>query len=474
MGLWAVRGLPHDYDAWAANGATAWGHADVLPFFRKLETDLNIRSDGHGEEGPVMVRRIPPDGWPLFTRALMGAAQERGLKLLPDLNGADTEGIFAIPTSADHRGRVSAASAYLTPAVRNRPNLAIVTEREVLKVTFNGRSATGVTLGRPDGSAEVVRAREVILAAGAIHSPALLMRSGVGPARALSSLGVTPVHDLPPVGQNLQNHPFTHLGAMIRPRARQSPALRNYAIACIRLSSGALTPYARADADAGEDWPQGDLFLSLIARTSAFNTGNRLGIVGISLYAPFSRGDVTLDPRNPNGEPRVAFNLLSDERDAMRLCRGARFARALLNDEHVTAVAHETFVLPPSPPIRLLNRPGYTAPLLNHAIATVARLPGPVRRAALRRILAPGRLLGDIRDDGEFDALALAGATPMFHPTSTCAIGSVVDQQGRVIGVENLRVVDASIMPRIPRANTNVPTLMVAEKCAAAIKDALK
>jgi 5-(hydroxymethyl)furfural/furfural oxidase len=283
------------------------------------------------------------------------------------------------------------------------------------------------------------------------------MRSGIGPAKDLRAAGVEVLHDQQPLGRNLQNHLFVHLGAVVRPGMRQSPALRNYAIGGARLSSGGGAP-------------AGDLFVSFIARTSAYANGNRLGMVGPSLYAPFSRGSVRLDPRNPRGEPLVDFNLLADPRDAERLLHAARFARALLQDEGVREVTHEAFVLPPNPPIRLLNQPGFSSAALGHAIAAMAALPAPARRAALRRVLAPGKLLADIESEAEFDDLVLTGATPMFHPAGTCAMGAVVDSEARVLGVESLRVVDASIMPTIPRGNTNIPTLMLAEKCAAHIR----
>jgi 5-(hydroxymethyl)furfural/furfural oxidase len=266
------------------------------------------------------------------------------------------------------------------------------------------------------------------------------------------------LHEQDQVGRNLQNHLFLHLGAVIRPGMRQSPALRTYAIGGARLSSGQ------------EGAPEGDLFVSFIARTSGYANGNRLGMVGPSLYAPYSRGSVRLDPRNPKGEPLVDFNLLADPRDAKRLLHAARFSRGLLEDARVRAATFEAFVLPPNPPIRLLNQPGLSSAALGHAITAMVALPRPVRRAALRRVLAPGKLLADISGEAEFSDLALAGATPMFHPACTCAIGAVVDTQARVIGVENLRVVDASIMPTIPRGNTNIPTLMLAEKCAAQIR----
>jgi 5-(hydroxymethyl)furfural/furfural oxidase len=172
------------------------------------------------------------------------------------------------------------------------------------------------------------------------------MRSSIGPGNALKAAGIAVLHEQSQLGRNLQNHPFLHLGAVIRPGMRQSPALRAYAIGCARLSSGQ------------DGAPAGDLFVTFIGRTSRYANGNRFGVVGTSLYAPHSRGSVRLDPKNPKGEPLVDFNLLADPRDAERLLHAARFARALPDDARVRAVAFETFVLPPNPPIRLLNQPG--------------------------------------------------------------------------------------------------------------------
>jgi 5-(hydroxymethyl)furfural/furfural oxidase len=454
MGLWSLRGLPEDYDNWAAGGATGWSYADVLPFFRMLERDADITSPEHGADGPTSITRIQHEHWPPFNAALAAAAASRGLRVLPDANSTDIDGVYAIPTAADSGGRVSAPRVYLTEAVRRRPNLRILTGTEVTHILFNGRKAVGAKIRRAGGTQSTLSGRTILVSAGAIHTPALLMRSGIGPGGTLKAAGVDVLHAEKGVGQNLQNHIFLHLGAVIRRGQRQSPQLRNYAIGGARLSSGAGAP-------------AGDLFVSFISRTSGYANGNRLGMVGPSLYAPFSRGSVRLDPANPHGAPLVDFNLLADPRDAERLLHAARFARSLLADERVKATTLEGFVLPPNPPVRLLNRPGISSAFLNHAIAAMAGLPGPARRAALRRVLAPGKLLEDIESEKEFEELVLAGATPMFHPACTCAIGTVVDMQARVIGVESLRVVDASIMPTIPRANTNIPTLMVAEKCAA-------
>jgi 5-(hydroxymethyl)furfural/furfural oxidase len=457
MGMWALRGLPSDYDAWDSAGAAGWAWDDVLPYFRKLEADRDIVSPEHGLDGPVSISRIPPEQWPGITRAFAAAGGRHQLRLLPDLNATEVNGVFAIPASVTDAGRVSSASAYLTPAARRRPNLRLLAEAEVTRIKFDGRKAIGVVLRRENGGINILRARQTIVSAGAIHSPALLMKSGVGPAAHLADSGIPIVADSPDLGSNLQNHVFVHLGAAVHPNARHDPAMRRYVLAGARISS-------RLD-----DAPEGDIFVACMSRASGYATGNRLAMLAAALYAPFSRGTVRLDCRNPNGSPSVDFNLLSDPRDTTRMITAARFARTLLQDPEVAAVTMDTFILPPNPPIRLLSRPGLQSRLLNDLIAATVALGAPFRRAALRRALAPGKLLSDILDDREFDELAVASATPMFHPVGTCAIGAVVDTEGRVIGTECLRVVDASVMPTIPRANTNLPTQMVAEKCAEAI-----
>ena len=454
MGLWSLRGLPEDYDNWAAAGAAGWAYSDVLPYFKKLERDVDATTSEHGRDGPTTIGRIQPENWPPFAKALAAAAESAGLRIHPDANATEVDGVYAIPTAIADGARVSAPRSYLTQAVRRRSNLHILSKTHAEKILFEGKTAVGASVRRQDGNGETLRARNVIVSAGAIHSPALLMRSGVGPGDVLKHAGTEVMHEQREIGRNLQNHLFLHLGAVIRAGMRQSPALRNYAIGGARLSSGQ------------DGAPAGDLFVSFIARTSGYATGNRLGMVGPSLYAPFSRGSVRLDPHNAQGEPLVDFNLLADPRDAERLLHAARFARALLQSAGVAATTLEAFVLPPNPPVRLLNQPGFSSAALNQAIAMMVALPGPARRAALRRVLAPGKLLSDISSEAEFADLALAGATPMFHPACTCAMGTVVDPHARVFGLQNLRVVDASIMPVIPRGNTNIPTLMLAEKCA--------
>jgi 5-(hydroxymethyl)furfural/furfural oxidase len=220
--------------------------------------------------------------------------------------------------------------------------------------------------------------------------------------------------------------------------------------------------------------PAGDLFISFIARTSGRPHGNRIGMIGPSLYAPYSRGAVRLRGRAPHHPLDVDFRLLSDPLDRERLLIAARFARDLLADEAVRGTVLETFVLPANPPIRLLNAPGISATILNTLLAAVIDSGGPLRRHALELGIGRRRLIQHFRTDAQFDECVLASATAMFHPVGTCAIGSVVDPQLRVRGIEGLYVADASVMPVIPRANTNIPTLMVAEKAAVHIAQDLR
>lgn len=463
MGMWALRGLPDDYDGWAAEGADGWSYSDVLPFFKKLETDVDMHDAAHGRDGPTMIRRVPHEQWPPFNKALGEAARRRQLPIIQDFNsGKVMDGVGPIPSSNDGTARVSAPSAYLSNGVRSRPNLQILAKTEVLRLVFDGRRAVGAVARLADGSTRTLRGATIVVATGAVHSPALLQRSGIGPGGMLKAAGIEPLVDLAEVGGNLQNHIFVHLGAVIRPGARQNPALKPHAMAGVRFSSGL----------AGA--PESDLFMSFITRTSTFSSGNALGIVGPSLYASFSRGTVSLDQKDPQGEPVVDFNLLKDPRDAERLLRAARFARSLLEDEALKAVVQETFVLPPNPPTRLLNSPGISSQLIGIVLSGVLSMGPRVRRRALAAGIGAGRFLDELTSEAAFDEMVIKSSTPMFHPAGTCAIGRVVDTHGRVKGVDNLRVVDASIMPNVPRANTNIPTLMVAEKCAAHLKGDLR
>jgi 5-(hydroxymethyl)furfural/furfural oxidase len=458
MGLWALRGVADDYDGWAAHGAAGWAYADVEPFFRKLEREVD-GSDGESN-APVPILRVPRDSWPPFDRALAEAAARQGVPLLPRFE-AGVDGVSAVPITSEGTTRACGANVYLPAEVRRRPNLAIFTDTEVRQLVFRDRQVAGAEILRRGGRPTRIEAARVIVTAGAIHSPALLLRAGIGPAVDLGPLGIPVLADLP-VGQNLQNHVFAHLGAVIRPGARQDVGQRFYCMVGARLSSGQVNA------------PAGDLFVSFIARTSGRAHGNRIGMIGPSLYAPYSRGTVRLRGRQPHHPLDVDFRLLSDPLDRERLLVAARFARELLADEAVRGTVLETFVLPANPPIRALNAPGFSAAILNTLFAAVIDAGGPLRRHALELGIGRGRLLSNFRSGAQFDECVLASATSMFHPVGTCAIGTVVDPKLRVRGVQGLYVADASVMPVIPRANTNIPTLMVAEKAATHIAQDLR
>jgi 5-(hydroxymethyl)furfural/furfural oxidase len=460
MGMWAPRGVPADYDGWSRYGVDGWSHDDLLPFFKKLERDGDFTDGVHGDSGPIPIIRRHRSTWPRFTEALGQAAEKHGYEFHPDLNGTDKDGLFELPFSNDGKARKSSAHAYLDDSVRRRSNLQIVPDTEVERLKMIGRKVVGIEVRAADGRRRTINAARVIVSAGAIYSPTLLLRSGIGPAEDLARLGIEPIVDSPQVGHNLQNHPYVHLGAVVKADARHDPAMRSYVLGCVRLSSGLLGA------------PPSDLFMGLISRSGPRDRDIGLGMIAVSLYSPFSRGRVTL--ANKQGAPSVHLGLLEDERDRARLVRGARIARDFMNDASVKSMVHETFLLPPKLPMKLLNEPGFKSELFSMALAAVLDVNGTLRRFALKRKMGPERLLSALTDDETFDAMVLSSATSMAHPAGTCALGQVVDSSTAVIGAEGLFVADSSIMPKVPRANTNIPTVMVAEKAAFEIKQKLR
>jgi 5-(hydroxymethyl)furfural/furfural oxidase len=463
MGLWALRGLPSDYDAWAQAGATGWSWQDVLPVFRRLEKDAD-RDSSQAPAGTYPVRRLPHEEWPGFVQAIERAAVARGVPLVGDINERPGEGFFPMPLSQDDAGRASSARVYLTDAVRRRPNLAIMSATTVSKLALDGARVTGVIAQRA-GETLRIAARATILCAGAIHSPAIMLRSGIGPADALRLLGIAPAVDRASVGRNLQNHPYLHLALTLPRRSRLAGHLRRFAIAGLRLSSGA------------SGCPDADLLLFMIGRVSPRAYGPDVAMIGAALYSPFSRGEVTLQSADAAVPPRIEFRMFDDPRDGPRMIKAARFAESLLLTPGVAASYHDCFLLPPVMALHQFNRPGLAGALLAAAAKMVLNAPPAASRAVLGRVLRPGRWLANARAHAPLqDAEILAAAAPMAHPIGTCAMGgadnpsAVVDPACRVYGVSNLRVADASIMPRIPSANTNLPTIMIAEKAAALIR----
>ena len=462
MGMWALCGLPSDYDGWAQAGAAGWSWAELSPYFQRVN-----RVDGNGignAATPPGIRRLGRDEWPGFARAMEHAAAARGLPFHDDINAVAADGFFAMPLNHQAGERAGSARCYLTATVRQRRNLTIRAETRVVGLTVDGTRVGGVAVERR-GVRQTLAAREVIVSAGGIHSPALLLRAGIGPAASLARIGIRPIADRAGVGQNLQNHVFIHFALTLNPGTGVPRGGRHYAVAGLRLSSG----YA--------DCPAGDLLLCAIGRVSVRAFGARVGIVAAALYAPMSRGAVELGSADPDVEPRISFRLLSDERDAARLVTAGRFAERLLVDPAVRQTYRELYLLPKEPPLHRFNNRGAIGSAKAVLASAIIDGPAALRRLAIGRAVAPGRMVADRAAHAPLSpAEILAAAAPMFHPAGTCAIGraddprAVVDAECRVHGIQGLRVVDASIMPRIPSANTNLPTLILAERAAHLIR----
>jgi choline dehydrogenase len=415
-----LRGNRADYDEWAAAGCTGWSYEDVLPYFKRAEDNERGADAYHGAGGPQTIsesRSMHP-----LVDAMLEAAVQAGHHMNPDFNGETQDGVGRFQLTQREGMRCSTADAYLHPA-SSRPNLDIVSGAFARRVVFEGDRAVGVEVMR-DGVVETIRAeREVILSAGAYQSPALLMLSGIGPAEEISLFGIEVREDLP-VGRNLQDHCMANLNY-----ESSAPALfgiftpENFAL--LEQGQGPLTsnlPEAGAFFRTRPDLPGPDVEFHFSPSlfydeglTAPHDHGYAFGPV---LVKPAARGRVMLRTPLPESKPCVLTNFLTTEEDRRALVEGTRIALEIASQPALQAVERAAYSVPAS--------------------------------------------------DSEADILAWARrvAQPVYHPTSTCAMGTVVDPELRVFGVEGLRVVDASVMPTITRANTHGPTMMIAEKAS--------
>ncbi len=419
----AIRGVPDDFERWAADGCTGWGWADMLPSFRKLETDKNFPdAPYHGDRGPIPVFRAAPEDWGSVDRALRDAALGLGYGWCDDHNAPVGTGVSPYAINSISGRRVSTNDGYLEPA-RGRANLQIVGDALVEAVQLEGNRphASGVRV-RLGGTTHAPRARrEVILCAGAIHSPALLQRSGIGPAALLQRLGI-PVRADRPVGENLLDHPIIGALLHLRPEARVATAMHRHTNCCLRYTSGL--------AGAGDNdmiMIAGNLAGALL-RQGAPETAR--GRIAVSVYQAFSQGHVRITTTDPVIDPAVEERMLTDERDLVRLRDGARRLRAICTHPGVAAVAERVEY-------------GLT-----------------------------GRSMEEELDDAALDEWLFSECSDAQHASGTCRMGAaddpraVVDTECRVIGAGGLRVVDASVMPEVPRANTHLTTVAIAERMA--------
>ncbi len=420
-----IRGNRADYDGWAAEGAKGWSYNEVLPYFRKAEANERGEDQFHGKLGPLSV--CDPRTRHTLTDAFMHAAIDAGYRVNQDFNGASQDGVGFYQVTQRKGKRCSAATAYLRPAM-SRPNLTVLTHALTTRILFDGNRATGVEIAR-NGSLERISAdTEVILAAGTYNSPQLLLLSGIGPAADLAALHIAVRHDLP-VGVGLQDHPLVMMSwytdtesLLTPPTAEDAALLESEGRGPLSSNGGETGGFFRTRA--GLEAPDVQfLTAALMFHEQGLSPPTAHAVsFGPCVLKPKSRGKVSLRSADPTAKPQIVHNYLAHPEDRQTMIDGIRIG-----------------------------------------LEIAAR---PAMRAQIREpYLAP-------KSDSETDVWAYVQrhAQSVYHPTSTCAMGSVVDNQLRVHGIAGLRVADASVMPSVVRGNTNAPTIMIAERAADLIR----
>lgn len=463
-GQMANRGAPTDYAEWESRGAAGWGWNDVLPFFKKVERDLDFDGPLHGKDGRIPVRRIPREKWAGHAQAVGKAFEAKGFKYLPDQNGEFVDGYFPVTHSNAEERRVSAAMGYLDTETRKRANLTISTDTQVTSLLFEGTRCVGV-MARVGGKEQEFRGREIILSSGAIHSPAHLMRAGIGPVGQLAELGIPVVSALPGVGQRLMDHPSIALSSFIKRGARLREHTRRHIHVGLRYSSNL------------PGIPKGDMFVAVVSKSAWHAVGEQIASLLTFINKTYSEtGQVKLASRDWRQEPVVEFNLLSDKRDLDRLMSGFKLMAAVQMTDALRKVTDAPFPAAYSDRVRQIGVVNTRNKLLTRLVATLLDGPAALRRYMIDNYVVEGFTFDQVlNDDDALEAFVRKAAIGVWHASCTCRMGrdddpmAVVDTQGRVRGVQGLRVVDASIFPVVPCANTNFPTLMSAEKISAAM-----
>lgn len=436
--LW-VRGLPEDYEWWRQRGLDGWGWSDVERYFRRIECQQGKGVTPEQQQGPLHISDVPMQH-PMLD-VMTRAFQEAGAPLAADLNGTTREGVARVRLNAYKGVRVSAASAYLHPAMK-RPNLAVVTEAHVARILFDGKKAVGVEFYRGNERRRVRVRREVILSGGTINSPQLLELSGIGSGELLRSLGIEVLVDRPHVGENLQDHYATMVRARLK---RGTPSLNamsrgvglagqmvRYAFSrtgLLALGGSNLTAFLKSDP--AMDLPDLQFFASpgtvdfeALAKNGVMTMEREPGMtVGGYVMRPQSRGTIHIKSPDFRDAPAIRPNFLSAEADQRAQIASLRWAR------------------------RVMQAPAL-APYFDHE-------------------LTPGAA---VESDEALLAFCRAAGSTGYHQASTCAMGvddgAVVSGELKVNGVEGLRVIDASVMPNVVSGNTNAATMMIAEKGA--------
>jgi len=428
-----TRGNAEDYDGWAyRDGCIGWAYADVLPYFKRAEDNQRLVDEYHAAGGPLGVS-VPVNPLPI-SEAFIRAGQQFGMPYNPDFNGARQEGVGHYQVTVRDAKRSSAASAYLKPAL-GRKNLTVKTGVAVTRIVIEGKRAVGIELVENGARITVRCEREVLLTAGAINSPRLLMLSGIGPADHLKTVGVAAVHDLPGVGSNLQDHLDLYVIAectgdhtydnVAKPHRTVLAGLQYLLTRKGPVASTLFETGGFWFADRGEAAPDIQFHLGL---GSGIEAGvERLKNAGVTLNSaylrPRSRGTVRLSSNDPSAHPLIDPNYWDDPHDLTMSLKGLRMAREIFRQD-----ALKPFVM-------------------------AERQPGPA-----------------VTTDVDLVAYAFRTCKTDHHPVGTCRMGaddmSVVGLDLKVRGLEGLRVCDASIMPRVNSSNTNAPTIMIGEKAS--------
>ena len=417
----AIRGVPAAFDAWAEAGCEGWAASDVLPLFDAIEDDADTgRAAGLRRGGPLPVYRAPPDQWGAVDRGLRDAALASGYPWKADLNAPDGEGVSCYPINSRNGQRVTTNDGYLEPA-RGRPNLEIRGGALVDRVIFGGARATGVRVRFEGGGWQEIAAREIVLSAGAIHSPAILLRSGIGPAAELRALGIPVLRDQPAVGRNFMDHPIIRAVLQLKPEHQAQGMDARHTNCCVTYTSGL-----------GGGGERDMIFIGFNHRLLGGGASMPVGSVGGALYNAFSRGTLSLASADPEIDPVVEENMLSDPRDLLRMRDAVRRLAVLTAHPALSGLAERV----------MLGESGLT----------------PAQAAAL-----PAATL---------DALLLQEAGDIQHAAGTCHMTAYEDPRGvvdpdlKVRGVAGLRVCDASIMPADCRANLHFTCVMIGENLA--------
>ena len=434
-GLIHVRGQIQDYDGWAQLGNRGWGWQDVAPLFRRMENYEKAVDGTRGTQGPIRVTEVDAEKNPLFDAAF-AAAQRHGIPRNPDYNGANQEGLGMSQATISRGRRMSTARCYLRPAMK-RPNLHVVTEATVRRLSLDGKQCKGVVYARDGEEVTVTAEREVILCAGAIASPQLLELSGIGKPEILQSCGIEVRHALPAVGESLRDHIIARFQLRLKvASASYNRRTRGFwgALEVLKyvtassgflgMPSGPMTGFAKTRPDL--DRPDVQVFFTPYAvKSLAQRTLLEFAAMTVACYQlrPQSLGSVHIRSADPQEHPAIRFNFFSNPLDMATTLAGFNMLRRIIASPEMAAYAGEEFS------------------------------PGPA-----------------VQTDAAIEAWLRANAETAYHPIGSCRMGpgedAVVDDQLRVHGIQGLRIADASVFPTMPSGNTNAAAIMVGEKCA--------